>query len=163
MLASVIKQLWFRRPDTPQPVKKLGDYQGKGERPEMDAFKAALMATVQGFSSVYIVIDGLDECPALKGERRELLEFMQGLASSVPDNLHVFCTSRKETDIAATVAPILKPPTKNALDLNEHRRELDHGIGIYIDSELAKTEYQDWPEEIKGETRKALVQKAAGM
>ncbi|KAK1623691.1 hypothetical protein BDP81DRAFT_484650, partial [Colletotrichum phormii] len=99
MLSSIVRQLCASRPDTPQPIKRFENHIARGERPDLDALKDALMATIRGFSAVFIVIDALDECPTLDGERSRLLDCLSSIITAMPDNLHIFCTSRAEPDI----------------------------------------------------------------
>lgn len=164
MLASLAKQLCSRRPDTPQVIKSLGEYKEKGQRPDTKALGATLTTVARGFSTVYIVIDALDECPSQEGERKRLLNSLRQIMAAAPANLHVFCTSRKEADIELAMSNLLPPPIKVAIiDLTVRRNVLDHDIGLFIDSTLASDEYCSWPETIRAEARKSLIEKADGM
>ncbi len=163
MLASFVKQLCSRRPDTPQPIKDLAQYKERGERPDIETLEAALMATMRGFATVQLVIDGLDECPDLTGERGDLLDTLCCLVRTAPENVHILCTSLKETDIDAAISPLLSPPEKGSVDLLAHRNFLNRDIGMYIDSTLASRDYGSWPNDVKKEVRDTLVKKADGM
>lgn len=96
MLASLIKQLYASRPDTPQRVESLREYKKRGERPDTKTLEIALIAIVHGFTAVFIVIDALDECPTLNGEQKILLVSLSRIILMLPDNVHIFCTSRPE-------------------------------------------------------------------
>ncbi|KAK3308393.1 uncharacterized protein B0T15DRAFT_572567 [Chaetomium strumarium] len=74
MLGALVKQICSRRPNKPQPIKDLEQYKERGERPGVETLEAALAATVRGFSAVHIVIDGLNECPALAGSEESFLK-----------------------------------------------------------------------------------------
>ncbi|KAK1532441.1 uncharacterized protein CCOS01_04424 [Colletotrichum costaricense] len=74
MLSSLIGQFCARRPDTPQPIKELESFIIKRERPDTETLENALRAAVRGFSAAYIVVDALDECPILDGERTRLMD-----------------------------------------------------------------------------------------
>lgn len=163
MLASFVKQLCSRRPDTPRSVKDLAQYKERGERPDIETLEAALTATMRGFATVHMVIDGLDECPALNGERGELLNTLCRIVATAPDCVHFLFTSRKEADIDAAVSPLLSPPVRDSVDLAECRHHLDRDIGLYIDSTLASREYMSWPDNVKAEVRDTLIRKADGM
>ncbi|KAH6849839.1 ankyrin repeat-containing domain protein [Chaetomium sp. MPI-CAGE-AT-0009] len=163
MLASLVKQLCSRRPDTPQPIKDLARYKERGERPNTPMLEAALTATMRGFSTVHIVIDGLDECPDLNRERKKLLDSLRRIVTTAPDSVHVFCTSRREPDIDAAMSHLLCPPERQAIDLTTYRDQLDQDIGYYIDSTLESDEYSSWPESVKAEVRDKLIEKADGM
>ncbi len=160
MLASLVKQLSSRRPDT--PIQNLVQFKERGERPDIGTLEAALAATIRGFSIVHLVIDGLDECPALNGERGGLLDTFCRIVNTAPDNVHTLCTSRKEADISEAIIPLLSSPTNNSIDLSQHQRHHED-IGLYIDSTLASRDYGSWPNSVKAEVKDALIQKSGGM
>lgn len=164
MLSSLVKQLCSRRPDTPQPIRNLSEYKEKGQRPDTETLESILMAVARGFSSVYIVIDALDECPSLEGERKRLLRSLRQIMAVAPANLHIFCTSRKEADIDAAMSHLMCPPPKAAvIDLNAQRQILNRDIGLFIDLTLASDGCRSWPDSIRAEARKSLMKKADGM
>ncbi len=163
MLASLVKQLCSRRPDTPQPIRDLVPYKERGERPGVDVLEAALTATIRGFSAVHIVIDGLDECPELNQERAKLLDSLERIVAAAPASVHILCTSRNEEDIHAAIGPLLSPPARDSIDLRVHRASLDQDIALYIDSTLARREFRIWPGSVKTEVRERLVENADGM
>ncbi|KAK3380662.1 ankyrin repeat-containing domain protein [Lasiosphaeria ovina] len=163
MLASLVKQLCASRPDTPQSVKSLGEYKRKGERPETKTLETMLEATVCGFTTVYLVIDALDECPALGGHRARLLDIIHNVISTAPENLRVFCTSRRESDIDAVISRLLSPPSRAAIDLSKRRNVVNGDIALYIDRTLATSHYSSWPESIKDDAKRSLIEKSDGM
>lgn len=161
MLASMLKQMSARRPDTPEPVQSLKKYMTRGERPETEVLEAAVLATTHGFSTTFIVIDAVDECPNTDGERGKLLTSLCRIIASMPDNLHILCTSRAEPDIVTMMSNVLSPPSRDKVDLTLYL--LNHDIGLYIDKTLAKDAYDSWPDELKEEAKALLVQNADGM
>lgn len=165
MLASLVKQLYASRPDTPQAVKNLYEYKEKGERPDTKTLETVLIATIHGFSSVFIVIDALDECPTLNRERKTLLDSLGRITTATPDNLHLFCTSRAEPDIRAAISKILFSPSRAEIDLTswQNRERLDRDIGLYIDSTFESADFSSWPENIRAEAKASLIQRADGM
>ncbi|KLU92750.1 hypothetical protein MAPG_11652, partial [Magnaporthiopsis poae ATCC 64411] len=163
MLASLVKQLCASRPDTPERVKSLSEYKDKGGRPETRTLEAALLATVCGFSAVFIVVDALDECPILTRERTKLLSSLGRIVAAMPGNLHILCTSRPEADIKAAMDAILSPPRRVAVDLTADREGLNQDIGLYIDTMLASTNYSLWPNKLKADAKALLIEKADGM
>ncbi|QYT03170.1 hypothetical protein H0G86_010139 [Trichoderma simmonsii] len=163
MLASLIKQISAYRPYIPQSVQSLGEYKNNGGRPDTETLIEALIASIQGFSAVYIIIDALDECPTLNGERKRLLRSLCDILNAAPDSLHMLCTSRKENDIDKAIRPLLCDPWGAEIDLSVQRKVLDDDIGKYIDSILADAEYDTWPTDIKEESRNVLIKKADGM
>lgn len=163
MLGSLIKQLCCRRPDTPQPLRDLGRYKEQGQRPDMKTLVDTLAATVHGFSDVFLVVDALDECPFESGERKKLLDCLRRIHMAKSDNLHLLCTSRRESDIAAVLNPLLSSSSKIAIDLSTCKAAVDHDIGLYINQTLATSDYDSWPESVRVEARETLIKNADGM
>ncbi|KAL7926925.1 ankyrin repeat-containing domain protein [Trichoderma austrokoningii] len=164
MLASLVRQLCSRRPDTPQPIKALSELKEKGQHPDTKKLGDILAAVTRGFSAVHIVIDALDECPLLGDERKMLFNSLRQIMAAAPANLHIFCTSRREVDIQSAMEYFLPPHWNIAeIDLTVRRDFIDHDIGLFIDSALASDDCRSWPEGIKAEARKLLIKKADGM
>ncbi|KAI0903459.1 ankyrin repeat-containing domain protein [Ustulina deusta] len=165
MLSSLIKQLYVSRPETPQLIKDLRVYKKKGERPDTKTLEDALMATTGGFSSVSLVLDALDECPTVDGERSKLLGTLRRIIAKMPDNLHIFLTSRAEPDIGAEINAILSrsSPFRVAIDLTADQWGVNRDIGLYIDSRLASADYSSWPNGVKAKAKDLLIKRADGM
>ncbi|KAL7930526.1 ankyrin repeat-containing domain protein [Trichoderma chlorosporum] len=165
MLSSLIKQICCCRPNMPESVARLGEYKIKGMRPPTEELEEKLIATVPGFSKVYIIIDGLDECPELGGRREELMKSLRYILTVAPDNLHIFCASRKESDIHAELQTHFSEPTRVEFDISSftHQEAIKHDIGRYIDSTFADANYGSWPETTKSGVKKALIERSDGM
>ncbi|KAK5988479.1 Ankyrin repeat domain-containing 50-like protein [Cladobotryum mycophilum] len=138
-------------------------YKNKGGRPETKVLEKALIDSMQGFSAVYAIIDALDECPMLGDQRKKLLASLGRVLKAAPNNFHLLCTSRKETDIDKEIRPILSTPLRAEFDLSKQRKVLDDDIEQYIDSTLATTNYDTWPDDIKEESKLSLLRQADGM
>ncbi|EWG38290.1 hypothetical protein FVEG_01548 [Fusarium verticillioides 7600] len=163
MLSSLVRQLCASRPDTPHPIKRFEDYMAKGERPDMETLEAALMSAVSGFSAVFIVIDALDECPVLDGERPRLLKCLHRIIASMPDNLHIFCTSRAEPDINVEIDELLDVPAKAAIDLTKDQLSLNRDMHLYTDSVLGTETYCWWSDNVRAKAKDILITRADGM
>ncbi|KAK4072975.1 uncharacterized protein Triagg1_5652 [Trichoderma aggressivum f. europaeum] len=163
MLASLIKQVCCYRPNIPDLVNDLGDYKKKGMRPSTEELQNSLISTLRGFTNVYIVIDALDECSNMNTQREELMEILHCILDTNLNNLHLFCTSRKESDIDASLHHQFSKPGRESLDLSSHLKEVERDIGEYIDSTLTNAKYSSWPIDIKAEVRKVLIEKSDGM
>ncbi|KAL9480195.1 hypothetical protein ACSS6W_004981 [Trichoderma asperelloides] len=159
MLASLVKQINSRQPNK-QLLQRLGDYMAKEQRPDVKTLQEVLIASLDGFADVYVVIDALDECPMLNGRREKLLRSLRYILANAPDSLHVFLTSRKEPDIDVKIRAHLSEPLKIEIDLLAHREILNRDILHYIDSKLASDDFQSWPESIKMQARNSLIDKA---
>ncbi|KAF5593388.1 ankyrin repeat [Fusarium subglutinans] len=163
MLSSLVRQLCASRPDTPQPIKRFKDYMAKGERPDIETLEAALMSAVSGFSATFVVIEALDECPAFDGERLKLLNCLRRIIASMPDNMHIFCTSRAEPDIHMTIGELLEGPAKAAIDLTENREGLNRDLRLYIDTVLDTRTYCWWSVGVRAKAKNILIARADGM
>jgi hypothetical protein len=165
MIRSLIKQLYCCRPNTPEAVEVLHKYRENGQHPELEVLRDALIATIRGFSSVYLVIDALDEYPYNISEREQLLANIVKIQTSKSKNLHILCTSRREVDIEKNFKTLFSntAPANIDIDLITYRHKVDHDIGLHIDKTLASRSYDEWPEDIKKEVREALIEKADGM
>ncbi|KAN0115502.1 hypothetical protein V8E51_005046 [Hyaloscypha variabilis] len=162
---SLIKQLYCHRPNTPEAVEVLHKYRENGQNPDLDDLRNALLATIRGFSGVYIVLDALDEFAIEANNRKKLLDFIRQIHTSDLEKLHILCTSRREVDIEKTFKTLFATPSAGNIevDLLSYRGKLDYDIGLHIDDTLASETFDDWPEELKREGRQALVEKADGM
>ncbi|UKZ92911.1 uncharacterized protein TrAFT101_007843 [Trichoderma asperellum] len=163
MLASIIKQILAHRPNIPPSAQKLSEYKVSGRRPDTQTLITALKDSIFGFSAVYIIIDALDECPTLSGERKKLTKALHEILDKAPKNLHLLFTSRKESDISSAMRHHLSRFSSYELDLLAYRHIVDDDIGLFIDSILANDDYESWPASVKAEARKSLVEKADGM
>ncbi|KAF3797085.1 hypothetical protein GCG54_00009054 [Colletotrichum gloeosporioides] len=163
MLSSLVKQLCASRPDTPQAINNFENYKIKGERPDTKTLEEALIAATRTFSDVFIVIDALDECPILNRERKKLLASLTRIAAAMPDNLHLFCTSRAEPDISTTFNKLLSSPCGTEINLTEDTTGVHNDMSTYISSVLESDDYRSWPGELKADAKRLLIEKADGM
>ncbi|KAL6802257.1 ankyrin repeat-containing domain protein [Trichoderma sp. SZMC 28012] len=162
MLASLIKQICSDRPGVLQlhAIKRLHDYKTKGQRPDTQTLETALLFSTSGCTAVYVIIDGLDECPLLGGQREQLLKSLRRILTAASDNFHTFLTSRKEPDINLGIRPLLSSPAKIEIDLLNYHYFINNDIRQYINLSLATDDFKTWPEEVKEEARHLLIQKA---
>jgi hypothetical protein len=165
LVRSLIKQLYCRRPNTPEAVEALHKYRENGQNPEPDDLWNALVATIRGFSGVYLVLDALDEYSLDVSERKRLLDFIRQIQGSELKNLHTLCTSRREADIEKAFRTLFSVSATANVDVNliNYRYKVDHDISLHIDKTLGSGTYDEWSEELKKEVRQALVERADGM
>ncbi|KAL6898779.1 ankyrin repeat-containing domain protein [Trichoderma evansii] len=163
MLASLIKQICCQRPNVPDSVKNLGEYKKAGMRPSTDELEKCLITATCGFSAVYIIIDALDECPELNEQREQLMETLHHILAAEFDNLHLFCTSRKEPDIDASLRRYLSEPGRVEICLSTYIWEIRRDISQYVDYTLADVNYSSWPDDIKTEAKEILIEKSDGI
>lgn len=166
MLSSLIKQLCTARPNTPKPVENFrGRYKERGTRPPTEKLEEALLAAATGFSSVHIVLDGLDEYPTTNNERQKLLKSLDRVVRNSPSSIHLLCTSRNQFDVAGYLVPLSATGQGEVIDLHngDHRQVLDHDIDFYIESTLYSPDFEHLTTEIKKKVQDRLVEKADGM
>lgn len=163
MLASLVKQVCCHRPNIPDLVNDLGEYKKKGMRPSTEELRNSFLTSLCGFTNVYIVIDALDECPDINTQREELMETLHYILDSNLNNLHLFCTSRQESDINISLGNQFSKPCRGALNISSHLQEIEDDIGKYIDSTLTSNNYSSWPIDTKAEVKRVLIEKSDGM
>ncbi|KAF2469207.1 ankyrin [Lindgomyces ingoldianus] len=93
MLAAILKQLVQARPSLVGPVELLHkQHADRGTRPSPDEVFSALRDVLARYSTVYIVIDALDECQDSDGTRRQFLTKLRDL--QVGRDVRLMATSR---------------------------------------------------------------------
>jgi Cdc6-like AAA superfamily ATPase len=93
LLASLLKQLAQRQSSLPDSVKCLYErHKGKQTRPSLDEVSRTLSSVATLYSSVFIIVDALDECQVSGGCRAKFLAEIFSLQAKYGVNL--FATSR---------------------------------------------------------------------
>jgi hypothetical protein len=93
-----LKQLVRNRPSIADPVARLYDLHAThNTRPSLDEIFGALQSVLTIYSTVYVIIDALDECPDKDGTRSQLLAKLRNLQRKT--DLHLMTTSRLIPDI----------------------------------------------------------------
>jgi len=120
LLAAILKQLIQARPSLVEPVERLNiKYAGQGSKPSLKEIIEAMQSVLSGFSTVYIVIDALDECRNTDGTRCLLLTNLRELQAK--SDLRLMATSRFIPDIVND----FKDSFKDALTLEVQASEED--------------------------------------
>lgn len=156
------KQLCRQRPDTPKHLRYLFD-RFRSMQPSLGHLIAALKEAMNDFSKVYLVIDGVDECPRAGNQRFQLLDIIKHIQTCSMPNTHILLTSRNEQVIEEALKTLFSSPATRKNDLETHRGEVDSDVGIFIDERLASYEFNGWPDETKRSVKEALREKADGM
>jgi hypothetical protein len=93
LLAAILRQLVQARRSIPEPVSRLYElHSSRGTRPSLEEIFSTLQSILRSYSSVYLVIDALDECLDEDRTHRQLLARVRGLQKEA--NLHLMVTSR---------------------------------------------------------------------
>jgi hypothetical protein len=96
LLAAVLKQLVQSRPDIASPVIQI--YENEGTQPSLDEILGALRSVCLAYSTVYIVVDALDECTNRGGTRSRLMDQLHQLQAKT--NIRSMFTSRFIPEVA---------------------------------------------------------------
>ncbi|RYO96288.1 hypothetical protein DL765_011625 [Monosporascus sp. GIB2] len=98
LLAAILKQLAQARPSVADPVARLYNHHAdRRTRPSLEEIINALRSVLTNYSSVYVVVDALDECAYEDGTRNQLLATLRDLQSET--DMHLMLTSRLIPDI----------------------------------------------------------------
>ncbi|RMZ68355.1 ankyrin [Pyrenophora seminiperda CCB06] len=93
MLAAILKQLVQARLSLVNPVERLYTrHADRGTRPSSDEIFSALRDVLAHYSTVYIVVDALDECLDSNGTRRQFLAKLRDLQAG--HDIRLMATSR---------------------------------------------------------------------
>jgi NACHT domain len=111
---------------------------------------------------VYLIVDGLDECPStstLPSPRAEVLSLLEDLVESRLSNLRICVTSRPEADIKL----VLEPLTFRSISLHDETGQKED-IENYIKSVVSTNrEMRRWIPEQKQLVTNTLTERANGM
>jgi hypothetical protein len=162
-LSSLLVQLSNQSDDFFGLLSTLYVAHDRGSRqPGEDELMQCLQGMIsQGKSPVYIIVDGLDECPDssdLASPRAEVLEIIQGLVGISP-RVYLCITSRPEMDIRHFFDPLTSYTV--SLDKQDGQRE---DIAEYIKFVVGSdSRMREWPEEDKKLVIDTLTQDCGGM
>jgi DNA-binding ferritin-like protein (Dps family) len=151
----------------PESVEQLKGYKSQDAQPPTDVLEQSLLDAACGFSATYVILDALDECPKLNGERAELMKSLSRILTATmataTSNLHLFCTSRKEVDINIGFSAHLSRSEAAEIDLSSCKQEVEQDISQFIDSTLSSADFNSWSQKIRAEVKEELVKKSDGM
>ncbi|OCL01946.1 hypothetical protein AOQ84DRAFT_199979 [Glonium stellatum] len=93
LLATVLKQLMYGRPDIAGPVTRMHEsHEKQNNRPSPDEIFRALQSACSAYSTVYLVVDALDECTDRDRARTKLIDRLRELQAKI--SVRVMFTSR---------------------------------------------------------------------
>ena len=111
---------------------------------------------------VYLIVDGLDECPNFSGTpsaREEVLELIEELVDLKLPNLHICVASRPEMDIRV----VLEPLTFLSISLHEESGQKEDIIKYIKSVVYSDRNMRRWKEEDKQLVVDTLSYRADGM
>jgi hypothetical protein len=112
LLSSLISHLSADSDSCSDTLSQLYSDHSRGNRkPGIDVLKSCLtdMLGQQGQTPIYIIVDGLDECPNSSGilsAREKILDLIEELVKLELPNLHLCVASRPEIDIRMVLEPL---------------------------------------------------------
>jgi hypothetical protein len=163
LLSSLVLQLSVQSDSCSKILSKLYSDNGPVLAPTLIALKTCIkdMLSESGQGPIYIIVDGLDECPNPPGTRSargKVLDLIKELFDLQLPNVHLCVASRPEIDILKALESL------NALQIclhDEPGQEAD--IVTYIKSVVNLKNVPDWTEEDENLVVNTLSQKANGM
>lgn len=154
LLKSVVYQLIATEEAVPESAASLYAKCNGLQQPNLDELVGVVLAEVSRTGRTFLMIDALDECP--KEERQLFFDtFVQG---SLPSNLNVLITSRKEPDIDAALGPSFSRTIciQNAV--------IDADVRVHVDKAIARdARLLKWKPAIREEILNAIVDGSHGM
>ena len=120
------------------------------------------MLKLPGQPPIYILVDGLDECPKSFGTpspREKVLALVGNLVGLALPNLRICVTSRPEADIESA----LRPLTPRSVSLHEERGQIQDILDYVTSVVTSDPRMRRWRAEDKELVIEVLAQKADGM
>jgi hypothetical protein len=165
LLSSLISQLSVESDSCFNILSRLYSDHIRGTRkPDINALKQCMtdMLSLPGQAPIYIIVDGLDECPNLSGTpsaREVVLELIEELVDLKLPNLHLCVASRPEMDIRV----VLEPLTSLKISLHDESGQKED-ITAYIKSVVhSDRSMRRWKEEDRQLVIDTLSERADGM
>ena len=134
------------------------------QKPNIDELKACMtdMLSLSRQTPIYIIIDGLDECPSWSGTpsaRDEVLKLIEELVDLKLPNVHLCVASRPEIDIRT----VLEPLTSLQISLHDEGGQKDDIIAFIKSFVHSDRAMRRWRKEDQDLVIDTLSRKADGM
>jgi hypothetical protein len=143
LLSSLLFQLFQLCHQSDSYCKVFSDFYAEHRHGSQYPSDAALSQCLQDMlrcsekSPIYIITEGIDECPKFSDmlyPRQEVLVFLEELSGLSLSNLHICVTSRPEIDITATICPL----TSHSISLHDeagHRKDIVDYVRSFVNSD----------------------------
>ncbi len=165
LLSSLVSQLSADSDTCYNILSKLYSENIRGTRkPDVDALKECMtnMLNLPGQGPIYIIVDGVDECPNFPGRpsaREEVLELIEELANLELPNVHLCVASRPEMDIRL----ILESLTSLKISLHDEIGQKEDIITYIKFTVRSDRSMRRWREEDQNLVINTLSEKVDGM
>ena len=159
LISSLVSQLSIELDSCYKVLSRL--YHASGTR-RVTTSTLKEMLSLSGQGPIYIVVDGLDECPDVSGTpsaREEVLELIKELVRLKSSNLHLCVASRPEIGIRKALEP-LKPLQISLHDESGQKEDIIEYIKsvVYSDEKIGS-----WRDDDKGLVVEVLSERGDGM
>ena len=165
LLASLVSQLSAKSDPCYNILSALySEYDGGSQLPDDGALLGCLeeMIKTEGLPTVYIIIDGLDECPSNSGAKPHrvlVLELVNKLVDLQLPNVRICATSRPEADIRITLGSLASHTVSLHGEAGQKKDIADY-VRSVMNSDI---NMRRWRENDKELAITILSQKADGM
>jgi hypothetical protein len=165
LLSSLISQLSAKSDSCFNILSRLYLDNVRGtQKSDIDALKKCMtdMLSLPGQAPIYVIVDGVDECPNFPGRpsaRDEVLELIEELVDLNLPNVHLCVASRPEVDIRS----VLDPLTSLKISLHDEGGQKDDIIEYIKYVVRSDRSMRRWKEEDKKLVMDTLSEKADGM
>jgi hypothetical protein len=140
------------------------EHGGGSQHASDDALVSCLkdLLKLPGQIPVYLVVDGLDECPItadMPSPREEVLNFIDDLVKSKLPNLRICLTSRPEIDVKV----VLRPLTSFSVSLHREKgqmQDIDNYISFVVNTDKGMRKWNAKDKQLVIDT---LTKRADGM
>lgn len=152
MLASLARQLCTTVGSTPATLRKIYEkHEGRGTRPSIEETLSVLRDVTASYTTVFIVIDALDECQEDDGQRSKFLSQIKDLQSQ--RGIKLLATSRHILDIEAEFEG---SPSVEIL-------AVDDDVRRFVEGRISRSRFVRQSPELADEAKNGIVQSAQGM
>lgn len=158
LIRSLVAQLYSRHEHSRKELNILLSKCGGRQQPTTESLFATLQGMMRSAKKVQIVIDALDECQT----RKDLLSWLQKLASSGDRNIYLLATSQREQELESGLA---SRGSENSF-IPIQQDPVDSDICACVHGVLrGENEFQRWRKQPKvlEEIETGLMKKAHGM
>ena len=160
-LMSILAELGEQSAKLSSSIRQLYSKCNQGIRqPELRDLIDQFPSLLPAFDHVFVILDGLDECPTKDDERQILLESCETIHAQSNESLHFLVTSRRHHDIEVVIEPMTAVKPQSIEKVNN-----DEDISTYIKFELGRLSKRRswWHEALSKDVENKLKQGAHGM
>src|SRR4051812_22682845 len=162
MLLSFVANILNERRDIPQRIHELYAQSNHGmNQPHLENVLEMLKVVVQDFDDIYIIMDGLDECPKTDSERSRLLDIIKEIRNWNIPSVHIFVASRLERDILDEFDDFA---SDDHIRIPAEGNQVKEDIALFIQKKLSEDKRcSRWKPALKAFVQERISTRAGGM